>query len=191
VVAAKRGGLLSRGLSAGALRRGGVEGTNGAGIEEPLQRGGAAGEDDAGERTFAEANPGLGAGGGYEERTEEGGEVRVVADNEEILAFGVFAKESLKVFEGGFGGERGGVQDLGFVASLGADERCGLEAALEGAGDDQIELDVQRIQHVSELEAVLLAFFIERAFEVEQRIGAWLAGAGVAKNVQIHSLFTF
>jgi hypothetical protein len=114
-----------------------------------------------------------------------------VADDKEILAFGVLAKESLKVFEGGIGGERCGVQNLGFVAGLGADERGGLKAALEGAGDDQIELDVQRVQHVSELEAVLLAFFIERAFEVEERIGAGLTGAGVAKDVQIHNLFTF
>jgi hypothetical protein len=44
---------------------------------------------------------------------------------------------------------------------------------------------------VGQLEAVLLAFFIERAFEVEERIGTRLTGAGVAKNIQIHNLFTF
>src|SRR5882757_4413880 len=59
LVAAERGGLLPRDLSAGALCRGGVEGTDGAGIEQTLQGGGAAGEDDASDRTFAEANPGL------------------------------------------------------------------------------------------------------------------------------------
>jgi hypothetical protein len=114
-----------------------------------------------------------------------------VADKKEVLAFGVFAKESLKVFEGGFGGKRGGVQDLGFVAGLGADERGGLEAAFEGAGDDEVELDVQRVEHVGELEAVLFAFFIEGTFGVEEWIGAPQTGAGVAKDVQIHNLFTF
>jgi hypothetical protein len=114
-----------------------------------------------------------------------------VADEEEVLAFGALAEKFLEVFEGGFGGEGGGVQDLGLVAGLGADERCGLETALKGAGDDQVELDVQRVEHMSELETVLLAFFVEWAFGVEERIFARLTGAGVAKYIQIHSLFTF
>src|SRR5207302_4586670 len=97
----------------------------------------------------------------------EGGEIGIVADEEEVLTFGALAEELLEVFEGGGGGECGGVQDLGFVAGLGADQRCGLEGAFEGAGDDQVELDVERVEHVSELEAVLLACFIERAFGVE------------------------
>ena len=61
---------------------------------------------------------------------------------------------------------------MGFVAGLGADEGGGLEAALERAGDDEVELNVQRVQDVSELEAVLLAFLVERALEVEEWIGA-------------------
>jgi hypothetical protein len=38
---------------------------------------------------------------------------------------------------------------------------------------------------------VLLAFFIERALEVEEWIGTTKAGAGVTKDIQIHNLFTF
>jgi hypothetical protein len=114
-----------------------------------------------------------------------------VADEEEILALGALAEELLEVFEGCLGGEGGGVQDLGFVASLGADERGGLKATLEGAWDDEVELDVERVEYMSELEAVLLAFFIEGAFGVEERIAARLAGAGMAKNIQIHNLFIF
>jgi len=56
-----------------------------------------------------------------------------VADEEEVLAFGAIAEKLLEVFEGGVGGEGGGVQDLGFVAGLGADQGGGLEAAFEGA----------------------------------------------------------
>jgi hypothetical protein len=44
---------------------------------------------------------------------------------------------------------------------------------------------------MSELEAVLLAFFIEGALGVEKRIRASQAGAGVAEDIQIHNLFTF
>jgi hypothetical protein len=44
---------------------------------------------------------------------------------------------------------------------------------------------------VGELEAVLFAFFIEGTFGVEEWVGAPQAGAGVAKNIQIHNLFTF
>jgi len=93
-----------------------------------------------------------------------------VADEEEVLALGALAEEVLEVFEGCFGGERGGVEDLGFVAGLGADERGGLEAALERAGDDEVELDVQGVEHMRELEAVLFACLIEGAFGVEERI---------------------
>ena len=45
----KEADLFPRGLPAGALCRGGVEGADGAGVEQPLEGGGAAGEDDAGE----------------------------------------------------------------------------------------------------------------------------------------------
>ena len=104
---------------------------------------------------------------------------------------GGFAEEFLEVFEGGCRGERRCVQDLRFVAGFCADERSGLEAALEGARGNEIELDVQCVQYLRELEALLFAFFVERAFQVEYWIRASQTGAGVAKDVQIHSLFTF
>ena len=95
-----------------------------------------------------------------------------MANDEKIFALGALVEQLLEVFEGGFGGERGGVQDLGFVAGLGPDERGGLEAAFEGAGDDEVELDVQGVEHVRELEAVPFAFFIEGAFGVDYWVGA-------------------
>jgi hypothetical protein len=111
-----------------------------------------------------------------------------MANDKEILAVGALAEELLEVFESSFGRERGGVQNLGFVAGLGADERSGLEAALERAGDDEIELDVQCIQHVSELETVLFALFVEGAFLVEKGISTTKSGAGVAEDENIHNL---
>jgi hypothetical protein len=41
------------------------------------------------------------------------------------------------------------------------------------------------------LKAVLLTFFVEGAFYVEEGVFSTKTGAGVAKNIQIHNLFTF
>ena len=114
-----------------------------------------------------------------------------MADNQKIFAGGAFFEQLLEIFKGGFRSEGLGVQDLGLVAHLGAYERGGLEAALKRAGDDEIELDVQCIQYMGELEAVLLSFFVEGTFLVEGWICAAKTGAGVTKDEDIHNLLTF
>jgi hypothetical protein len=58
-----------------------------------------------------------------------------------------------------------------------------LKAPLEGTRDNQIELNIQSIQHIGELEAVLFAFFVERTLEVEYGILAAKTSTGVAKNI--------
>ena len=68
-----------------------------------------------------------------------------MADDEKIFAFIALAEELLEIFESRFRGEGGGVENLRFVAGLGAYERGGLEAALERAGDNEVELDVQGV----------------------------------------------
>jgi hypothetical protein len=102
-----------------------------------------------------------------------------MADDEEVLHVGAVVQELVEVLESGVGGEGVGVEDLGFVADLGADERGGLEAALEGAGDDEIELDVEGIEDMGKLHAVALAFLVERTFGVEEGIDAPGTGTGV------------
>ena len=132
-----------------------------------MQGGWTAGDDDAGERAFAEPDFGFRTGVRHEEGAEKDGEVGVVADYEKIFVVGILLKELLKVLEGGRRSERGGVLNLGFIAGFGADERRGLEAAFERARDDHVELDVESVQHLSELKALLFAFFIEGALDVE------------------------
>ncbi len=105
---------------------------------------------------------------------------------EEVFVAAALEEELLEVLLGGLGGEGVGEQDLGLVAGLGADEGGGLEAALEGARDDEIELYLQCIQDVREMEAVAFAVFVEGAFEVEEGIFAADACAGVAENEEIH-----
>ncbi len=87
-----------------------------------------------------------------------------------------------KSLEGGGGGESVGLEDLGLVAGLGADKGGGLEAALEGAGDDEVELNVEGVEDVGELEAVPLALLVEGPLGVEDRVGSARSGAGVAKD---------
>ncbi len=94
----------------------------------------------------------------------------------------VLLEEFLEVFEGGGGGQAGGLQDGRLVAGLGADEGGGLEAALEGARDDEIELYVHRVQDLRELQAVAFAVFVEGALYVEDRVWAAGSGTGVAKD---------
>ena len=95
-------------------------------------------------------------------------------------------EELLEVLLGGLGGERFREQYLGLEAGLGAYEGGGLEAALEGARDDEIEVYLQCIQHMREMEAVAFAFFVQRALEIENGIFSADACAGVAKNEEIH-----
>ena len=111
-----------------------------------------------------------------------------MADDQEVLGVGALLEELLESLRVAAGARRVGEEDVGLVAGLGADEGGGLEAALEGAGDDQVELNVERVEDVGELEAVALAFFVEGTFGVEERVGAACAGAGVAKNEEIHRL---
>ena len=125
-------------------------------------------------------------GGGNEERAEEGGEVGVVADDEQVLVAGALAQQLLELGEGGVWRERGGGEDFGLVAHLGADQRGGLHGALKRAGDDEVELELHGVEDMGELEAVALAVLVEGALVVEDRIGALDAGAGVAQDVEVH-----
>lgn len=128
-------------------------------------------------------------GGGDEQRAEKAIDIWVMADNEDIFAVAKLVNEMLEVVKVGFGGKRTGEQDLGFVASLRADERSSLHASFEIAGDNDIELDLQRIQNMGKLQAVPLSVFIERAFDIEERVGAARPGAGMAKNEQVHGSY--
>jgi len=161
-----------------------------------VQRGRATGQVDAGKRALAQAHAGRsGAGvesaggtvrGGNEERAEECVEVGIVSDDEQVLVAGELAQKLLELGEGGVGRERGGGEDFGLVAHLGADERGGLHGALQGAGDDEVELELHGVEDMGELEAVALAVLVEGTLVVEDGIGALHAGAGVAQDVEVH-----
>ena len=61
-----------------------------------------------------------------------------------------------------------------------------MQRALERAGDDAIELHIQSAEKTADEDALLLAFFVEGAFDIDFGVGAARARAGMAKNVEIH-----
>jgi hypothetical protein len=113
-----------------------------------------------------------------------------VSDDENVLEGGVLVKELVELGQGGLGCEGFGEQDPGLVAGLCANEGGGLEAALEGAGEDDVELDAEGVEDVGQVQAMVLAVLIEGALEVQDWIGAADAGTGVAKDIQIHRTVT-
>ena len=122
-----------------------------------------------------------------EEMVEEARDVGVVADDHDVLVGRTLVEEALELWVGGAGRERVGYEDGGLVSGFGADELRSLQAALERAGDDEIEVDGEGVEDVRKLDALALAVFIERAFDVNSRIGAACACTGVTKYKQVHA----
>jgi len=118
---------------------------------------------------------------------EEGRDVGVMADDHHVLVGGGLVEKTLELWPGGVGGEGVGDEDGSLVAGLCADELGRLETALERTGDDEIEVDGECVEDVRELQALTLAVFVERTFDVNGRIGAARAGTGVAKKEQVHA----
>jgi hypothetical protein len=122
-----------------------------------------------------------------DELDEKGCDVGVVADDHHVLIGRALVQEALELRVGCAGREGVGDEDGGLVTGLGADELRGLQAALEWAGDDEIEVDRERAEDVREMDAVALSVLVERAFDVDNGIGAACARTGVAKDEQIHA----
>jgi hypothetical protein len=114
-----------------------------------------------------------------------------MADYEDVFVPAGFIEELLEVLLGGLGGEGVGEQDLWLVAGFGAYEGGRLEAAFQGARNDEVELYLQCIQYMREVEAVSFAVFIEGALEIEEGIFSAFPGAGVTKNEEVHKSLLF
>lgn len=111
-----------------------------------------------------------------------------MADDEDVFVGGALAQEALELGEGGGGCEGVGEEDALLVAGLGGDELGGLLAALEGAGDDEVEAGLEGVEDVGELLALALAVLVEGTFDVEERIGAANTGAGVTEEEKVHTI---
>lgn len=105
-----------------------------------------------------------------------------MAHYEKILVVVAFCEKLLKILQGGLGSKRFGQENLGFIARFVAYERGCLQAALEWAGDDEVELNLQRIEHMGKVEAVAFAIFVQWALDVENWIAAPDACARMSKD---------
>jgi hypothetical protein len=111
--------------------------------------------------------------------------------DQQIFIATAFGEEPLEVTEGRRGGERIRHQNLRLVSHLRSDERSSLDASLEWAGDDEIELKLQLIEDLPEVQAVTLALFVERALVIENRIRSPLSGGRMPKDKEIHIVSRF
>jgi len=69
---------------------------------------------------------------------------------------------------------------LAFISQFVSDQRCRLGGAFEGAGDDRIDLDIERRKRSPDIAALLDTLFVQSALLIFFRIDQMLAGAGVA-----------
>ena len=140
---------------------------------------------DAGDCPLAKAR--VHPAGRGEQGSKEGGESGIVPDDENVLVFIQTADKVEEFLHGGFGSEGFGDFDFAVVAGFGADQRGGLEGALEGAGDDAVELDIQGVEEAADEKALLLSFLIEGPLDIYNGVGAACSRAGMTKNIEIHS----
>jgi len=76
--------------------------------------------------------------------------------------------------------------NLGFVSELGADKLRRLQCPLEGAGDDDINLDLEGAEDSRHQHALVLSLFDEGPLSVKDWISAGDSGIGVAHQIEIH-----
>ncbi len=113
--------------------------------------------------------------------SEEVPQVRVVAYQQNGILTAIFFQHSLKIRKSGFRTERGFGHQFAFVTHFVPDQSGSLHGALQGTGDDNLDLHSQRGEGAANVSALLYAVFIEGAFLVS--FGAAqhsLTGAGVA-----------
>jgi len=118
---------------------------------------------------------------------EELCDVGVMPDDHYVFVGGGLVEKALELCPCGSRCDGVGDEDGGLVSGLSTNELGGLEAALERAGNDEIEVDCECVEDVREMQALTLTVFVERAFDVDGRICAACASTGVAKKEQIHA----
>src|SRR4051812_24422272 len=119
----------------------------------------------AGDRSFAHANAGTTVSG--DESTEKLKQVRVMPDEHDVLPVGVLIDQLLEIGVPGAKVESGADFDLSVIGKFVADELGCLESPLEGAGDDDVRLDLEGTEKVAHEHALLFALCDETTSGVE------------------------
>ena len=92
----------------------------------------------------------------------------------------------MKVGVGGVEVERRTDFDFAFVAEFVADKLCGLQCALQRAGNDDVRLDFEGAEDAPHDHALFFAFGDQAAFRVELRALAGNSGIGMPHEVEVH-----
>ncbi len=139
---------------------------------------------DAGHRALAHADAGAAIAG--DDAAEELEEIGIVADQQHAFAVGILLNQLLESGIIGVRPQRRADLDLGLVAQFSTDKLRGLQGTLEGAGDDDVDLHLERAQQPRHEHALLLAFLDQAPFGVEDGIAAGESGIGVAHEIEVH-----
>ena len=137
----------------------------------------------AGDRAFAETNI---HAAGAEQRSQKRCQIRIVPHDENGLIFRDLFQQLFKVGNGCARRKSFRRHDFAVVAGFRSHQRRRLQCPFERARDDHVKVNLERIQVVAHQNALLLALFIKRAFDVDEGIGAPCSGTGMTKNIQIH-----
>jgi len=103
-----------------------------------------------------------------------------VANHHDGFLAGVFLKDLAKVRKVRLRAQARIQLKLAFISQFVSDQRCRLRGAFEGAGDDRIDLDIERRKRSPDIAALLDTLFVQSALLIFFRIDQMLAGAGVA-----------
>jgi len=106
-----------------------------------------------------------------------------MADDEYTFAIVHQMEQMQKIGERGFWSQSCRFQNFGLKPCFSRNQLRGLHRSLERAGVDRVKTNFHRVEQVRQTKALLFAFLVEGAFQIESRIGAASACAGVAKNV--------
>jgi hypothetical protein len=141
-------------------------------------------EVDAGDGAFAHADGGAAIPG--HEATEKLKTIWIVADHQDAFAVCVLGEELLEVGVAGVEIEGGTDLNLGLVTHLGTHKLGGLQGALERAGDYNVDLHLEGVEHPRHQHALFFSLFDEAALAIEGRIAASKSSVGVAHEIEVH-----
>ena len=137
------------------------------------------------DRSLAHADAGSAISG--DEAAKELEQIWIMADHQHILAISVFSEELLEVGVRCAEIERCAYFDLAFISEFVANELRSLQGALQGAGNNDIRLDLESAEHAAHDHALLFTFCDKSPFRVELSALAGNSSIRMAHEVEIHN----
>ena len=122
---------------------------------------------------------------GRDQLTKKLRQCGIVPHHQHVFIGAALPDQTLKLGIGCLRFECLGMQDTGLIAGFRADQLGRLQAALQRAGDDEIEAELQPVKDVGEVQAVAFAVFIQWSLNINLWIIPPGARAGMAQDVKV------